>query len=80
MRNPETETEYEKKSGEYGRECKLEYSHRDKTEQWQRYIYSKVSLLQNSLWDWDPASLQIITFFFARIQGYLFASDIKMHT
>ena len=32
-RNVEAETEYQKRSEEYGRECKIEDSRRDKTEQ-----------------------------------------------
>ena len=64
------EWEYKKLSGEYGRMCTVEDSHRDKTEEqctW--YIYSRecgsctecywdVNLILfrvlNSLWDWKP--------------------------
>ena len=36
--------EYQKRSGEYGRVCKVEDSHRDKTEQCPWYSYSRESL------------------------------------
>ena len=36
--------EYQKRSGEYGRACIVEDSHRDKMEQWSWYIYTRVYL------------------------------------
>ena len=36
--------EYQKQSGEYGRACKVENSHRDRTEQCPWYIYSRECL------------------------------------
>ena len=44
VRNREAESIRSRSSGEYGRECKVETNHRDKTEQCERYICSRECL------------------------------------